>query len=236
MKSIQHIIPYLIKKMIEIVADILIPKEKSIINLENLSLPDLISKIPRAKDFDFETDKIKSLLSYKNDLCRQIIWEIKYRGNKTLIHKFSLLLYDLILEEIEDLKTFKNFQNIILVPVPSSRSSQKEKGFNQCVLLVEELIKIDRERNQNNFSYIPNILNKKIDTTRQSKSKNKKERLHNLKNTFTVTWPSKEISDISNYSFILIDDVITTGATMNESFRALRQAGTKKIVGFSLTH
>lgn len=236
MKSILHIISYLLKKIIEIVADILIPKEKSIIDLENLSLSDLINKIPRAKDFDFETSKIKSLLSYKNDLCRQIIWEIKYRGNKTLIHKLSLLLYDFILEEIEDLQTFQNFQNIILVPVPSSRSSQKEKGFNQCVLLVQELVKIDRERNQNNFSYIPNILNKKIDTTRQSKSKNKKERLHNLKNTFVCNLQNTEISDIRNYSFILIDDVITTGATMNESFRALRQAGAKKIVGFSLAH
>lgn len=221
------------------IVDILLPKEQKVADLEKLGVTGLFHKIPPAPDFDFETEKIKSVFCYRNSLCRQAIWEIKYRANKKLIRDFSLILYDFILEELYDLENFNDFKNIILVPIPSSKSSTREKGFNQCVLICQELMKIDQERKQNNFISIKNLLIKKINTEHQSKTKTRKDRLENLKNTFTVNERYKKESvnfQFEGHSFILIDDVITTGATMNESFRALREAGAKKIIGFSLAH
>jgi competence protein ComFC len=138
------------------------------------------------------------------------------------------------LEEISDLETFDGFKNIVLIPIPSSPERIREKGFNQCILLCQELMKIDTERNGKNFSLMENFLVKEKDTLHQARVSNRKERLNNLTNTFSVT---KKIS-IENLSFIIIDDVITTGATMNEAFRTLKDAGIspKKIRGYALAH
>lgn len=227
----------LLGTFIEKIADILIPKDKSIKILEILGPDGLFDNIPRSDNFDFSTDKIKAIFNYKTALCRQAIWEIKYRANKKLIRDFSLLLYEYILEELTDLRTFNNFQNIILLPIPSSKERLKEKGFNQCILICHELIKIDKERNGNNFILKENYLIKKVDTIHQSHVSNRKTRLKNVVNTFSIS-NSINNKKFSDYSFIIIDDVITTGATMNEAFRALKEAGIniKKIRGFALAH
>jgi len=250
----------LVKKIINQVVNILIPKEKRVCFLEELGPTGLFENIPRADNFDFETNKIKAIFNYKTVLCRQAIWEIKYRANKKLIRDFSLLLYEFILEELDDLQTFENFQKPILIPIPSSKSREREKGFNQCILIARELIKIDNKRNGNNFTLLENYLVKKFDTPHQARISNRKKRLENLKNTFSVneTAMSKlgfgnclgaisptlsekafpKTQPANNYSFIIIDDVITTGATMAEAFRALKSAGisTTKIRGYALAH
>lgn len=227
----------LIKGLIEKMADFLIPKERSVIILESLGPDGLFDKIPRSENFDFETDKIKAIFNYKTPLCRQAIWEVKYRANKKLIRDFSLLLYEYILEELVDLESFENFKNIILIPIPSSPKRTREKGFNQCILICRELIKIDKERNSNNFTLLENFLIKENDTEHQARVSNRKKRLENLKGTFSIN-SEQGLTLFSHNSFIIIDDVITTGATMNEAFRALKEAGinTKKIRGFALAH
>jgi len=261
----------LLGKILSQMADILMPKEKKVKLLEALGPDGLFENIPRAENFDlpgqnrqvdFETDKIKAIFNYKTVLCRQAIWEIKYRANKKLIRDFSLLLYEFILEELSDLETFNNFKNIILIPIPSSKGRLREKGFNQCILITRELIKIDKERKGNNFTLLENFLIKKNDTAHQARVSNRKKRLQNLKNAFSIdpSWAGTILSErlglplsagqglslalegeslsFHNYSFIIIDDVITTGATMNEAFRTLRSAGisSHKIRGYVLAH
>ena len=192
-----------------------------------------------SENFDFETNKIKAIFNYKTPLCRQAIWEIKYRANKKLIHDFSLLLYEYILEELTDLENFNNFKNIILLPIPSSPKRTREKGFNQCILICQELIKIDEERNGKSFTVVKDFLIKKEDTVHQARVSNRKNRLKNLINTFSINEAARpDFGKLSEYSFLIIDDVITTGATMNEAFRALNAFGIppRKIRGFALAH
>jgi competence protein ComFC len=222
-------------RIVEKIADILIPKEKSVKILESLGPDGLFENIPRSENFDFETDRIKAIFNYKTPLCRQAIWEIKYRANKKLIRDFSLLLYEYILEELTDLEAFSNFKNIMLIPIPASPTREREKGFNQCILICRELIRIDKERNSNNFTLLENFLIKEKDTVHQARVSNRRARLKNLINTFSV---EEQGLTLFSHSFILIDDVITTGATMNEAFRALKEAGVpaSKIRGFALAH
>ena len=80
---------------------------------------------------------------------------------------------------------------------------------------------------------LENFLIKENETEHQARVSNRKKRLENLKGTFSING-----NPPSNSSFIIIDDVITTGATMNEAFRALKETGvnTKKIRGFALAH
>ena len=245
-------------RIINKLADILMPKEEKVKFLENLGPDGLFENIPQSENFDFKTDKIKAIFNYKTPLCRQAIWEVKYRANKKLIHDFSLLLYEYILEELSDLRAFHNFKDIILIPIPASPARTREKGFNQCILISRELIKIDRERNGDNFSVLENFLLKKEDTVHQARVSNRKKRLENLINTFSVNMDKRlnlrnnslrltrtnhsesfsGVQPLTDFSFIIIDDVITTGATMNEAFRALHSAGIplSKIRGYALAH
>jgi len=249
------------RRAIEKLANLLLPKEKKVKLLEALGPDGLFESIPRAENFDltaqtnFDITKIKAVFNYKTVLCRQAIWEIKYRANRKLITDFSLLLYEYILEELSDLETFANFKNIILIPIPSSPNRTREKGFNQCILIVRELVKIDQERKGNNFTSLENFLLKPHDTPHQARVSNRKSRLANLIDTFLVNdnlaqsilsplngVPNRSESilcaKLSDFSYIIIDDVITTGATMNEAFRALKSAGipSAKIRGYALAH
>jgi len=246
----------LIKNISIWLTDILLPKEKRVKLLEQLGPDGLYENIPRAENFDlssragFKTNKISAIFGYQNKLCRQAIWEIKYRANKKLLEDFSLLLYEYILEELSDLDTFHNFKKPYLIPIPSAKSRDREKGFNQCILITRELLKIDKERNGNNFQSAENFLIKKEDTPHQARVSNRKKRLKNLIGAFSINkncdFPTKtellsaetKAQSWTSSSFIIIDDVITTGATMREAFRTLNSAGipTRHIRGFALAH
>ena len=162
-------------------------------------------------------DGNKALFDYRNELAKQAIWEIKYRKNEKLATIFCELFYEFILDELADKALFSDFKNPILAPIPSSKKRLKERGYNQCELIVKELMRID---GGNNFTLCEDSLEKTKDSPSQTSVKNRKKRLQNIKGCFAVSNPEK----IKGSNIILIDDVITTGATMNEASRILIEA------------
>jgi competence protein ComFC len=216
----------MLRKIFETLLSIILPKEESVLRIENLSLSFIENQLPKANETN--NPKFKALFQYKDKIVRQAIWEIKYNKNKRILENFTLALYEFILEEISDEILFNNFHSPILIPIPTSKQSLKERGYNQCDLVVKELIKIDEGKN---FFIDFKSLKKIKETGHQSKTKNKTQRLKNLEGCFLAD-PEK----IKGKNIILIDDVITTGATMKEATRALKKAGAKKVLGFALGH
>lgn len=215
-----------LKKFLDSIIDILLPRDIDVIEIENMSETDIINDIPSANEL--KNDKFKALFQYKNKISRKAIWAIKYNKNQKIINKFSNLLYEFILENITDEMSFSNFNNPILIPIPMHKNNLKERGYNQSELLAKEIIKIDEGKT---FEISTNALIKIKETPHQSKLKNKTERLKNLKDCFCA-----DSEKIKNRNIILIDDVITTGTTMSEASKALKNAGAKKVIGFSLAH
>ncbi len=111
----------------------------------------------------------------------------------------------------------------IIIPVPLSGKRFRERGFNQTELIARHL----SDKLKPNFSVLNNVLYKNKDTISQVEIKNRKERLRNLKNTFSV----KNSGLIKNEVIFVLDDVTTTSATINEARRALLKAGAKKVIG-----
>ncbi len=227
------------KDLIYKIIDWLLPQNPQVKFLEQLGPDGLFQKLPRSENWDLDLNKTggieaKAIFNYRHSLCRQAIWEIKFRGNQKLILDFSTLLYEFILEEISELQTFKNYSEIILLPIPSSSKRRRERGFNQCELIVNELIKEDKRRNQNNFTANNKLLIKNTYTNKQSRTHGRSARLNNVINTMQTN--NRFITGDKKTLYILIDDVITTGATMAEAVRVLKQAGVKNIIGFALAH
>lgn len=216
-----------ITKVFNALLSIILPKNEETLYLESLSPSDLLEKVSLARTM--EKDRFIAVFDYKDPFARKLIWQIKYKANKIVSHNLAVLLYDLILEEISDETTFAKFEQILLVPIPCSTKRRKEKGFNQTEVLVEELYKIDRGEN---FKLGKSILKKMKDTPHQVNVKNREKRLKNLEGSFAVT----DGVDLKRTCVILIDDVITTGATMSEARKTLKSACTKKVICVAVTH
>jgi len=214
------------KKIINLILDIILPKNIEEVAIEKMSGSDILNTIEEAHEI--KNNNYKALFQYKNKLSKKAIWAIKYNKNNIITNKFSCLLYDFILENISDEMIFSNFNNPILIPIPMHPKNLKERGYNQSELIVKDIEKID---NNKNFSFCYNALQKIKETPHQSKLKNKNERLKNLKDCFFA-----DEKLVKNKNIILIDDVITTGTTMSEATKALKKVGAKKVIGFSIAH
>lgn len=216
-------------KLIEIIdsiLDLILPKDIAVAEIEDISESDLLNDIPQAAEI--KNDKYKALFQYKNKISKKAIWAIKYNKNKKITKKFSNLLYEFILENISDEMAFSTFANPLLIPIPMHEKNLRERGYNQSELIAKEIYIIDEGKN---FGFSSIGLVKIRETPHQSKLKNKTERLKNLTGCFLA---DKEI--VTGRNIILIDDVITTCTTMNEASRALKEAGAKKVMGFSIAH
>jgi ComF family protein len=215
-----------LKGFIDTILDLILPKDTETDEIENMSVESILNEIPEANEIN--NVKFKALFQYKNTFSRKAVWAIKYCKNQKIINKFSNLLYEFILENISDEIAFSNFDNPLIIPIPMHSNNLHERGYNQSELIAKEIYKIDKGEN---FDISLNALQKIKVTPHQSVLKNKSERLKNLKGCFYAMREKVEGKNI-----ILIDDVLTTGTTMSEASRALKMAGAKKVIGFSIAH
>jgi ComF family protein len=111
----------------------------------------------------------------------------------------------------------------LLVPVPLHIKRLRERGFNQSLLLAKELGK--KHKLPVNFSLL-----KRCRFTLTQTGLNRNEREKNIKGAFIVTDKKK----IAGENIILIDDVYTTGATINECARVLMKAGAQRVAVLTL--
>ncbi len=167
-----------------------------------------------------------TVFSYKQKEIRELIHILKYhRGN------FALnTCAEFLAKEILSAAGKIDLANAILIPIPRSKKRLKQFGFNQCDLLCKEILK-NSEIKKLNLNFMPKILtqNKSFETQTKLSRKN---RIQNAKESFSIKFPEK----ISGKKIILIDDVWTTGATLLDASRALKQANAKEIVIFALAH
>lgn len=174
-------------------------------------------------------DWIFPLFDYRHPPIKKAIWFLKYQKKHNLAKIFAEVMYPRILEELSDLIKFNNFREPILIPIPIAPRRKRERGFNQSLLLGKNLIKLDKNVN---FKLAKNILIKPKDTEHQARIENRSKRLKNIIGSFEVK--NKEL--IIGKNIILIDDVTTTGATLNEARKVLKEAGAKKIIAFTIAH
>ena len=99
------------------------------------------------------------------------------------------------------------------------KPKQSVRGYNQSELIAKELFK------ELDISYEKNNLIKIKDTKTQSKL-NKTQRIENIKEAFII----KDDAKIKDKRVILVDDIYTTGNTVNECSKVLKKAGAKEII------
>ena len=172
-------------------------------------------------------DRLIWAVPYSNPLVKALIKNFKYHYVKELAKPLAQLL-------IKSLGTF-NFElltlNFVVIPVPLHKRKLRERGFNQAELLAKEVVE--------HFS-LPlenNVLIRKKYTPQQARTRSPKIRQKALKNAFDINpeFAKKCVAEkknlLKNKTIILVDDVATTGTTLSEAAKVLKQAGAKEIWG-----
>jgi ComF family protein len=209
-----------------IILDFLFPKTEQQKTVENLSVERILEQAPKADSID---DEIFPLWSYGNKMIRDLIWELKYRGNNKAADLIAEMMCDNILAELVDMATFENFSEPTLIPIPLSKQRLKERGFNQTEILAKKIAEIGKDFP---LKCLTGVLIKIKNTASQTKSAGRKERLQNLHDCFAVSNPAL----IRGKNLILIDDVTTTGATLAEAKKTLKKSGARRVIAFTVAH
>ncbi|GBD33726.1 Orotate phosphoribosyltransferase [bacterium HR34] len=155
--------------------------------------------------------------SYQNKIVKELIHNFKYAPfckelSKTLV---KLIYYHLL--NLNKLNLFLNNKSLGITYIPLHKRKLKLRGFNQSELLAKELadlLKID---------FLNEVIIKVKDTQSQTTLK-KEERKVNVRDSFKIN--KKPIKK----QIIIVDDVYTTGATMQEAAKVLKENGVKKVI------
>lgn len=163
--------------------------------------------LKKVKRVNVKKDDSFITFGYYGHSLKKLILDFKYKKNYTAGYILSEFLCDLIKENIE------SYQDYILTYIPMTKKDQKKRGFNQCRILcinISKKLQIDLES-----SVI------KVRQTGEQKTINKRQRKINIKDAFSL----KNKNSIYNKKVIVIDDVVTTGSTLNEAYKVLKNAG-----------
>ena len=209
----------------EYILDFILPPRKDFDIVRKLT-PEKINALPKAPPV-IGDEWITALFHYKDKRVKAIVWELKYRENTLALEQIGKLLYEEIMPEISDILLFDNNAEFLLIPIPITNQRRIERGYNQSELISKSILENDIEHT---LLYAPQWFQKIKETSRQSHSLSKYDRVMNLLDSF------KADARVHGKYVILIDDVVTTASTMREARKELLNNGVKKVLGFTIAH
>ena len=152
------------------------------------------------------------LFKYENEIREKII-DYKFNNKPYLYRSFAELI-----TMNQDICHYINSFDII-IPVPIHKKRKKFRGYNQSELIAKEITK-----NIKTIQLQTDLIEKIKNITPQSML-NKDERIENVINAYKAN----ENIDISGKNILLLDDVYTTGSTVNECAKVLKRSNCGKI-------
>lgn len=181
------------------------------------------------QEFKYLDGVIYALDYAKNPTIQLAIKQLKYRFTEELADTFA----DLMTEKIKELGMIRN-RKIILIPVPLHKKRLNYRGFNQAEVVARAV-----EHRLQGKARVLSVLERIRHTDQQAKL-SKKERHKNLEDAFYVNTKFVHEQKICSKNGIaakdpvifIVDDVCTTGATLEQCAKTLKDAGLPKVYGF----
>lgn len=167
----------------------------------------------------YTLDRLVSFYQYEGPIRKAIHW-LKYKD----VTGLAKILSDLMVEEVRELGLEFGYETVI-IPVPLHWKRAWTRGFNQAELLARPFGRRLR------LEVRDNLLRRTRNTEPQIKLKHK-ERRQNVVGAFAVPEPREK--EVKGRDFLLIDDVCTTGATLDACANALKRAGARYVWALTL--
>ncbi len=146
-----------------------------------------------------------------------LIHSFKYKGRLQLADPLGMLLLSVFLEHWRDSAVD------LLLPVPLHLKRLRDRGFNQALLLVQNWPAVGRQLQRELPRVNAHLLQRHRHTPPQTQMR-RRQRQENIKNAFGVNSTA-----LADKHVLLVDDVHTTGATLNECARVLRKASARRV-------
>ena len=171
---------------------------------------------PACQNKTYGFDCARSFAIYQGPLVRAILL-LKFKQIEPLGQWFAERLSELVASERDKLAAD------VVVPVPLHRQRERERGYNQAALISKPLAK---------RLHLPHkaLLLMRTKARPDKRILTLEERWESVRGAF-ATRPG---SQVDNLRVLLVDDVLTTGATLDACARALREAGAKSVVGLTV--
>ena len=186
----------------------------------------------------------QKFLHYVDDVCvladyrgglKSIIYDVKFNEKKEQSKGAAPFLasYNFYMKYNEFNIINGNYKMVYdyIVPVPSSETKKKKRGYNQVDLFFEKwaysLSKIDKRY----FKWLDCIY--KFDTSNDMWALTNKERHQNIDDAFVIKAEFKDI-DVSQKRILIVDDIYTTGATIEAVAKVLRLYKPSRLDGLTL--
>ncbi|MGP0629205.1 double zinc ribbon domain-containing protein [Nitrospina sp. 32_T5] len=164
----------------------------------------------------YRFDRARSLGVY-GSVLKELVHFIKYQSHPGAIGDIASLIEQNLKESGE------TYSGLEIIWVPLHRHKLKERGFDQSYVLADRLARLC------NLPLVEGSLCRVRDTPPQAR-KTRAERMENVKGAFKVTCPER----IAGRRLLVVDDVFTTGATVNEVAKVLKRAGADRVEVFTL--
>jgi ComF family protein len=164
-------------------------------------------------------DRLFVATSYEEPLVEKMVITMKYKFVKGLANDNGQLMANYFNKKIQPNVNIDDL--VVLVPVPLHRRRFNWRGFNQSEIIAQKI------GNELTMVVAP-VLVRKTNTRPQAEIKERVERIKNSRGVFKCLNPEK----VSGKTILLIDDVSTTGSTLEECAGALKGAGAKAVFGF----
>lgn len=164
-----------------------------------------------------------ALFPYRDERVRAIIQAVKYYGERQVVETVAPFVADYITELIDQKQRFEGWERVTLVPIPSSTKRYRERGYNQAALFAKRISELVVDA-----TYDETLLMREERTSQVHVPR--AERKNNMRDAFTAH------SRAHNRFFILIDDVVESGATLEDARRALMDVGARGVIAVAIAH
>jgi len=161
--------------------------------------------------------KYVALAQFQTQEIRAAIHLVKYHHHKQAVTLLAALLTHFL--------SGFDTKDSILLPVPLSAARQRERGYNQVTVVAEKT----------GYPISNSVIVRSRHTVPQT-SLRRRERLANVKDAFTIAHPKKAKAIIRNKHIFLLDDVATTGATLQAAKASLLPLQPKAITCLAFAH
>ncbi len=205
----------------------------------------------------------QSVFAYKDERVAKMIWHIKYKKSAHAVQIGGYALWKRLVTTAAGVRRAvlrdtpstsaevaagspspslspKRPENslpppaAVVIPMPITNRRRKERGYNQCELLTDEMERLEQTNDYSRFTVRKDILFRTHHATRQT-LKGRHERVESAKGIFGVR-RNVITPELLRAKIIVIDDVITTGSTMYEAIETLGAAGFSDVGAISLAH
>jgi len=197
---------------------------------QNTMCVDCLSKIQRSNSSRLQREFERKF--FNNKIISEFYSPFVFEKDKELQHAIHALKYDkkfpvgiflgkVLAAEIKSSKT--NWKFDLIIPIPLHQLKKAERGYNQAYYIAKGVGKIFKVK-------VSDRSVKRIKYTESQTTMNLNEREENISGAFKVKWNTQ----VRGKNILLLDDVITTGATISECGKILLEAGASKVYAASI--